>query len=448
MENNIENNIEYKVKKRKKLIAKISAVFFAVLLILTFFSNTIMNYSLPEVSTDVIYSDSVSSKIRGSGLVESAEAVSVTSSENKKISEILVKEGDEVKKDDVLVRFEEGESEEYKNAVQELEELKKSYNSKILLEEIDEDVVKQSQNGGYDYNKAMAELAALRGTVDAANAEVKKYQDKAKEISENYTLEDIDREYLLEENTKLLEEAQIKADEAVSAHTKYLEKLMLIDEMKAQYETIKSKEESVQKMNSMSQINELKAECEGVIISVNAYKGQEVSANEEIMSIQDSSKGNKLSLSVTKNQAAKVKKGDEASLDNAWYYDNDVKIKLNRIKPDPESPATNKILEFDVEGSINPGENVSISIGEKSQTYDCVVPNSAIREDKKGKFVFVVEKKSSPLGNRYVARRVQVEVIISDDSNTAISGAVEQGDNVLVTASKAVNSGDYVRLAK
>ena len=39
---------------RKKWVKRFAIVFFVVLLLLTFFSNTIMNHSLPQVATQAI----------------------------------------------------------------------------------------------------------------------------------------------------------------------------------------------------------------------------------------------------------------------------------------------------------------------------------------------------------------------------------------------------------
>ena len=75
------------------------------------------------------------------------------------------------------------------------------------------------------------------------------------------------------------------------------------------------------------------------------------------------------------------------------------------------------------------------------------MPNSAIKEDKNGKFILVIKEKSSPLGNRYIATRVGVEILSSDDSKTAVKGAIEGGEYVITTANKMVNVGDYVRLS-
>ena len=58
-----------------------------------------------------------------------------------------------------------------------------------------------------------------------------------------------------------------------------------------------------------------------------------------------------------------------------------------------------------------------------------------------------LEEKSSPLGNRYVARRVPVEVLANDDNNSAVSAELSYGDYVITTSSAPVKSGSLVRLA-
>ena len=64
----MENN-----NKRKETIKTVAIIFLAVLLVLTFFSNTIMNYSLVQVSTQMVESGTLTSRVRGSGVVTSED---------------------------------------------------------------------------------------------------------------------------------------------------------------------------------------------------------------------------------------------------------------------------------------------------------------------------------------------------------------------------------------
>ena len=74
------------------------------------------------------------------------------------------------------------------------------------------------------------------------------------------------------------------------------------------------------------------------------------------------------------------------------------------------------------------------------------MPKSAVYEDSKGKFVLTVKSKSSPLGNRYFAERVNVSVLASDETSSAVSGGIESGAYVITAASKPVVPGDQVRM--
>ena len=74
--------------------------------------------------------------------------------------------------------------------------------------------------------------------------------------------------------------------------------------------------------------------------------------------------------------------------------------------------------------------------------YSCSVEDIA-----NGKFILIVQSKSSPLGNRYMASRVDVTVKASDDNNTAIAAAVEGDEYVITTATTLIKAGDQVRLS-
>ena len=54
--------MEEKNIKRKEWVKTAAIVFLSIMLVLTFFSNTIMNYSLPEVATEYVHSDNITFK--------------------------------------------------------------------------------------------------------------------------------------------------------------------------------------------------------------------------------------------------------------------------------------------------------------------------------------------------------------------------------------------------
>ena len=88
--------------KRKEWVKNAAIVFLIILLLLTFFSNTIQNYSLPEVATQYVESGSITAKIRGMGVVESGDPYNVKIKEVRQVSSVEVKVGDKVEKGQVL----------------------------------------------------------------------------------------------------------------------------------------------------------------------------------------------------------------------------------------------------------------------------------------------------------------------------------------------------------
>ena len=93
-----EQDLIKKYQKRKDKIKNIAIIFLVIMLLLTFFSNTIMNYSLAEVETAYAESGTLTTKIRGDGYVEAREPVAVNCKKEREILKVLVKEGDKVKK--------------------------------------------------------------------------------------------------------------------------------------------------------------------------------------------------------------------------------------------------------------------------------------------------------------------------------------------------------------
>lgn len=607
---------------RRGWVKNAAIIFLSVMLVLTFFSNTIMNYSLPEVATQTVTSGSITSKVRGTGTVSVSEPYNVTVKESRVIKNVTVKNGDIVEKGAVLFELEDSESTELKEAEAALSQLVLDYQKTILNGDASLNTVKKIEDGEIADMTTMqkrvegaknavkaaednvtnwtAEAAAIQKQIDLLNNEVvdtsdeEKAVDKAQSkldkaqtslnkaeaaqekaeravlefgstVSEVRTLyqtketayndavealtkaeEDYDaandavtKDPTNEELKKALADADkakkdaeiakttaetefnnVKSskdaidsaiaayDKAVATYEKASEKVtdrqstvttaqtdltdkqsssenkneladlnnQLIEandqlsqantsltnaqsdqedilnnvleqvDLGGQNDKIKEQQELVEKLKSEAIGAAIEAPVAGTIISLNKTAGESTTPDEALAVIQVAEKGFTMSFSVTDQQAKNVKVGDVAELQDAWNYE-DCTITLASIKPDPESGGKNKLLSFDVKGDIKEGQQLSISVGGKSANYDLIVPSSAIREDNNGKFILTVESKSSPLGNRYIATRVDIEEQASDDTQTAVSGALYGYEYVITTATKPVEAGKQVRLA-
>ncbi len=205
---------------------------------------------------------------------------------------------------------------------------------------------------------------------------------------------------------------------------------------------IKRLEEKVEKLKADAAGGEITAQVAGVISSMKIVAGETLESGTSVASIEMTEKGYTASFSVTLDQAKKVKVGDNADIQ--YFWGGEAQAKLTQIKAD-QSDSQKKQLVFDVTGDVTPGQSLQLVLGGKGQPYECIIPNNAIKEDSNGKFVLTVVAKSSPLGNRYIAKRADITVLASDGVNTAVTGVV-QSDFIISTSTKPINAGDQVRL--
>ena len=214
-------------------------------------------------------------------------------------------------------------------------------------------------------------------------------------------------------------------------------------DMEASKKAIERKQAEVDKLRENADELEVKSSVSGTIASINASAGKSIGGEEQpLATINVTDRGFTVKIDVTNEQAKKVKVGDTAELVNFWG--GDAVATLDQITS--SQTAGNRTLVFTLTGDIQAGQNVTLSIGQKSANYDALIPLSGLREDSNGKFVYVLESKSSPLGSRYIATRVTVQELARDDKSAAVSG-ISSGDFIITTSNKPVEAGKQVRLA-
>lgn len=563
-------------KKRREWVKNAAIIFLSVMLVLTFFSNTFMNYSLPEVAAQYVQSGTITAKIRGTGTVESGDPYNVKITETRTISSVLVKTGDKVEKGAPLLLLEDKESKELTDAQKALDEARLQFELAMLGKDITNSVYNNVQSGN------VSSMATYQSRIVAAEAEINKWQklvdeaqnaidqlntaqanvkasgdpdtssEQVKVNTAQATLDSDEIKIAKDDITRWQNEkaacdaiikkwhegitetvsgnevigvvSQEEFDVATANSARYQELInekqafinnnpdkvkayedkvkALSDAQKALSDKGNSKENSsnsleVQKNNWAAELTKRKAQLDvatatrdqlltdisnelnldyklddlqkqrdeiaklqenavgasidapisGTITSVTVKAGDEAQPDTALVTMQPEGKGFTMSFSVTNDQAKRLSVGDKADLVNSWRY-SDMDITLASIKPDTTDPGQKKLLTFDITGDeVTPGQSLNVSVGQKSANYDLIVPNSAIREDSNGKFILIVESKSSPLGNRYVATRVDVEVLASDDTQSAVSGALYGYEFVITTSTQPVEAGKLVRLA-
>lgn len=669
--------------KRREWVKTAAIIFLAVMLVLTFFSNTILNHSLPEVATANVTSGTINAKIRGSGTVSANETYDVTIKQTRKVASVKVRVGDSVSAGDVLMTLEAEESDELKQAQTELESMELSYEKSLIaasteaarenrdvqklreayndllaqynqystmdarqvelektkaeatLKELQKDLAKAQKEleklkAEDEYVQAQADKTTYQTEYDACKKEIDEYTAQIKELQSGKVIRSVSeiqadinaaeqkQEQLLREYASRLAEheamyqefsklaggreeimdayqadrnllirtlieqgygkttpgngeasgvdeaavgatadamvaaykalkgyyaksaaleddlarlnAELKIAQSTESTADALAKLSakledankrlkdadmklnsakrIVDSYEAEIEALEGKIERAQnavdtqqdKVDRLTSANtlaeqvksakqaledkifeqgladgsaldleaakkaidekkadiekltqnadevEVKAKVGGTVSAINVTAGNNAGAETPLMTLNLTDRGYTVKISVTNDQAKKVRIGDSAELVNYWYG-GDIQATLENITNDPSNPGKGRLLVFRLTGDVEPDTNLTLSIGQKSANYDCIVPNSAIRTDSNGTFVLAIVAKSTPLRTRYTATRVDVQELAKDDTVTAVTG-LSSGDFVITTSTKPIEAGTQVRLVE
>lgn len=511
-------------RKKREWVKTAAIVFLSVMLVLTFFSSTIQNWSLPEVATQYVQSGTITAKATITGNVESVDPYEVKVTESRKVASVAVRAGSTVEKGDVLIYLEAKDSTELESAKKNLERAQEEYNKAILsgkytaadisdankgvtteeywnqiaraqntkkaaetaveaaeaaLENAEAAVesetapckaeVERIQQLKNDYEKQVAYEASVKSNLEekkAAGESDSNLQELIDERIKNIitlqgTINNLDIELYgakktlnevenaakanVEINRKAVEARQKELKEKEKKLTDLVTKAENVTSLEKYLDAIREAQEQVDELTENAEGTTITAPIAGKISAVNVTAGNETSAAVPVVVMQREGQGFTLKYSASNDVAKKLSVGDVGTLINAWRYD-DVTVTLASIQPDPDSRGQNKLLTFNVTGSVVAGQSLSFTVGQKSANYNFIVPNSAVREDNNGKFILIVVSKGSPLGTRYTASRVDVQVIASDETQSAVSGALAGYEFVITTSTKPVEAGDLVRL--
>jgi multidrug efflux pump subunit AcrA (membrane-fusion protein) len=170
--------------KRRELIKTLIIIFLALMLVLTFFSNTIMNKALPEISTESVASGKLTERIRSQGTVESNQSYEVKAEANRVVEKVHIKSGQEVHKDDVLFTVNSVGNEALELAESDYDKAKLDYETALLKEPLDYSEDNQEIKAAREeINTLIAKRDAARNNEGTLAAEKEKNKSNKAEYS-------------------------------------------------------------------------------------------------------------------------------------------------------------------------------------------------------------------------------------------------------------------------
>ena len=543
---------------RRARVIKAMIAFVALLAVLTFFSNTIMNMTIPKVMGSYASRGNLSYSNGSRGEIVVDNQTEIKGLEGRVVDEIKVTSYDTVKKGDTILTLKPIEDDETlatKKASLKTLEREKAYAAR-------------QPKQATDFSIQTDAINTAKTTLSEAKDTLKKVQNKKSAISNNQKIIDeesvkkVSLEATVAAAAKTVEDLKTQIDKLLTEKAPLDAQITVYKETNTPEPTedellnnstpyailvnkVKEKEEEIKKLNDLlkpaeERMNEASAdlaECEGKIskaeAAIESLEGlpSEASAKNEVTSAQNALNNANKAYSDAKKTAsveadkakdtendrdediaklkAEIEKLEEAAkiteikAPAAGFVYNlsvaagdsltaktvvgyilpeehrecsvtfkfDTKVAQNiwagqqleitsgfaqsctviSKKPDPDNPRGKMLVKCHIDGEDSwPGEEIMVNAGRGNDNYKCVVPSSAVNEDNGGQFVYAIIGSSTPLGDKYTVKRIDVTVEATDGAFSAITSAKGELDKydvmIVIRSEKPLEDGQRVRL--
>lgn len=89
------------------------------------------------------------------------------------------------------------------------------------------------------------------------------------------------------------------------------------------------------------------------------------------------------------------------------------------------------------------GKRAKVTIKKVSEQYDTIIPAAALRKDSNGYYVLVLQEEDSVLGSGYIAYRMSVDLLDSDETYCAVRG-LPTDESVIIASTSEISNGSKV----
>ncbi len=418
--------------KKISVLKDAAIVLLVALMLLIFMSDLLMSHYLPQVQVDTIGAGTLTASVRGAGTVTSESSAEITSPAARTVKTVEIKEGQQVKKGDLLFTFEHAQDGEIEAEMEVLDRLFAEYNNYACqtpwLTDFTDTLWDVTVNGLTE-KIPMSKLEYYMGVsehqlstapyVDASEAAT--YSANYSSVKETY---DYAKKKIAE--TRLYETTMITAIKSTLESTA---------------KRIAEQQEIIKEMRGETGDGNIFAPYDCTVTHISCKAGDTVEKYQELCVVETEESDRAVSFVVDPELADRLTVGDTADT-GAGYMDTGVTATLKSIK----TADNGKLLTFDLEGDIGSGNELTLTLGKESTEFDLVAPITAIHTDSSGTYVLVVEAMSNRLGSQYSARRAEVEILASDDVSCAVTGNIYSGDWVVINTDSPIADGDQVKI--
>ena len=285
-----------------------------------------------------------------------------------------------------------------------------------------EEAVQEKQN---TYDTIQAKVTEKQAALDSASTALEEKQEQ------------------LESDMSAASDAKKAAERAVedaglSADTDHTQEINAI--------SLEQYQKQLEKLKTIKQQNgAITAPSSGIITKVCVETGQKTTDTAAIV-MSDEQSGLLFTTTTDSKNREYLSVGDNATITGVGKETSDCSIVSLETSEDGSSIKVSISMQGD---DFSPGESAQMTVTRKSESYDYLVPVTAVWQENNKAYVLLLETENTVLGEQYIARKAEVEILDKNSSYAAVSGNSLSTDCKIITDSdRTVGNGDVVRMTE
>ena len=317
----------------------------------------------------------------------------------------------------------------------------------------EKDALQAAVDAGEDTEALEKNVQKLQAAYDAAVALAEEKQtaydtavenfNEKKSASENCDTQLKEKQEAAETDAQAQKEALKTAaraieDANISADTDNSEQINAI--------TIAQYEKQLESLTQLKENNgEVRALAGGIITKVYAETGQKTTDTAAVV-MSDEKSGLLYTAIVDSSNLKYLSVSDEADISGTGKKEEGCTISSIETLEGGKSVKVTVSLTGD---DFSLGESAAMTVTRKSEQFDYIIPVTAIYEENNKAYIYLLDTENSILGEQYIARKAEVEILDKNTSYAAVSSSLLNADSQVITESdRNVGAGDIVRLAE
>jgi len=205
-----------------------------------------------------------------------------------------------------------------------------------------------------------------------------------------------------------------------------------------------SLENRLKTLQAQLDMAEIKAPITGIVDRISLKVGELAMPGMELIHLINL-KRMRVNAELAESYLGSIKAQDPLELTFPTYPDRKLMAQIKRISQTINAKNRTVTIQVEIDNddeSIKPNMMATLRLNDFMDEQALVLPAIVIKNDMKGRFVYITEGTADKL----VARKVYVEIGLTDEGQTMITSGISDGQQVIVVGYNQVSNGMNIRL--